>query len=110
MSTDTEIGHITQAGTNLFLDLGFDPKEAERLHSEAQQQINDAIQLKIQLMEALAHWIEEQHLKQNDAATILHVSRPRISDLVNKKTSKFTLDALVTMLNRVGKPVRFVIG
>jgi predicted XRE-type DNA-binding protein len=34
------------------------------------------------------------------------VSRPRLSDVVNQKTAKFTIDTLVEMLNRVGKPVR----
>ena len=34
------------------------------------------------------------------------VSRPRVSDVVNQKTAKFTIDTLVDMLSRVGKPVR----
>jgi len=38
------------------------------------------------------------------------VSRPRVSDLVNKKTSKFTIDTLVDMLSRVGKSVRLAAG
>jgi predicted XRE-type DNA-binding protein len=29
---------------------------------------------------------------------------------VNKKTAKFTIDTLVEMLARVGKPVRLVVG
>jgi predicted XRE-type DNA-binding protein len=49
-------------------------------------------------------------LKQADAAQILKVSRPRVSDVVNKKTAKFTIDTLVEMLSRVGKPVRLAIG
>ena len=38
------------------------------------------------------------------------VSRPRVSDVVNKKTAKFTIDTLVGMLSLVGKPVRLVAG
>jgi predicted XRE-type DNA-binding protein len=38
------------------------------------------------------------------------VSRPRISDVVSKQASKFTIDTLVEMLSRVGKPVRLAIG
>ncbi len=34
------------------------------------------------------------------------VSRPRVSDVVNQKTAKFTIGTLVEMLRRVGKPVR----
>ena len=44
------------------------------------------------------------------ATEILMVSRPRVSDVVNMKVSKFTIDTLVNMLSRVGKPVRLVIG
>lgn len=45
------------------------------------------------------------NLKQTEAAEILGVTRPRVSDLVNRKTVKFTIDALVDMLARAGKHV-----
>ena len=60
-------------------------------------------------MTELAGWIEQHRLKQAEAANILMVSRPRVSDVINKKTSKFTIDALVEMLSRVGKPVRLTV-
>ena len=49
-------------------------------------------------------------LEQAEAAEILMVSRPRVSGAVNKKTAKFTIDTLVEMLSRVGKPVRLAIS
>ena len=52
----------------------------------------------------------EPHLRQAEAAEILMVSRPRVSDVVNMKVRKFTIDTLVDMLSRVGKPVRLAIG
>jgi len=110
MKIDTEIRHVTSPGTNLFLDLGFPPEEARRLNLASQQQINDTKQLKEQLMAELTAWIELHHLKQAEAAAILMVSRPRVSDVVNKKTSKFTIDTLVEMLSRIGKPVRLAVG
>ena len=61
-------------------------------------------------MTELATWIEQHHLKQAQAAEILMVSRPRVSDVVNKKTDKFTIDTLVGMLSRVGRPVKLAIG
>jgi len=61
-------------------------------------------------MAELAAWIEQHHLKQAEAAEILRVSRPRVSDVVNRKTAKFTIDTLVKMLSRIGKPVRLAIG
>jgi predicted XRE-type DNA-binding protein len=33
-----------------------------------------------------------------------------VSDVVNKKTAKFTIDTLVEMLSRVGKPVKLAIS
>ena len=110
MTVDTEIRHVTKAGVNLFLELGFAPDEAERLHAASRQQINDTRLLKQQLMDELSNWITEHRLKQVEAAEILMVSRPRVSDVVNKKTGKFTIDALVEMLSRVGKPVTLAIG
>ena len=110
MKIDTEIRHVTKPGANLFLELGFSAVEAKRLQIASRQQINDTQQLKEQLMSELAEWIEQHHLKQADAAQILMVSRPRVSDVVNKKTAKFTIDTLVEMLSRVGKPVRLAIG
>lgn len=110
MKTDTEIRHVTKPGANLFLELGFAPAEAKRLQTASRQQINDTQLLKQQLMEELSTWITEHRLKQADAAEILMVSRPRVSDVVNKKSAKFTIDTLVEMLSRIGKPVRLEVG
>ena len=110
MTIDTEIRHVTKPGANLFLELGFSALEAKQLQIASRQQINDTQKLKEQLMSELVEWIEQHHLKQADAAQILMVSRPRVSDVVNKKTAKFTIDTLVEMLSRVGKPVRLAIG
>jgi predicted XRE-type DNA-binding protein len=54
----------------------------------------------------LAEWIAQHQLKQAEAARILMVSRPRVSDVINRKTAKFTIDTLVEMLSRIGKPMR----
>ena len=110
MKIDTEVRHITKPGANLFLELGFAPEEAKRLHAASRKQINDTLLIKRQLMDELATWIAEHHLKQAEAAQILMVSRPRVSDVVNKKTAKFTIDTLVGMLSLVGKPVKLVAG
>jgi predicted XRE-type DNA-binding protein len=104
MKIDTVIRHVTKPGANLFLELGFTPDEAKRLQAASRKQINDTRLLKQQLMKELSVWIAKHHLKQAEAAEILMVSRPRVSDVVNKKTAKFTIDTLVEMLSRVGKP------
>ena len=83
--------------------------EAKRLKAASRKQINDTRLLKRQRMEALSVWITKHNLKQA-AAGILMAPRPRVSDVVNKKTAKFTIDTLVEMLSRAGKPVRLTIG
>jgi predicted XRE-type DNA-binding protein len=110
MTIDTEIRHVTKSGANIFLELGFSPREAKRLQAASRKQINETHLLKQQLMEELSAWIADHHLRQAEAAVILMVSRPRVSDVVNKKTAKFTIDTLVEMLSRIGKPVKLAIG
>ena len=48
--------------------------------------------------------IEKKKLKQREAAELFSISRPAISDLVNGKIEKFSIDKLVTMLGRAGTP------
>lgn len=107
---DTKIRHITKPGANLFAELGFSPADARRHQAESRERIDHVVSLKKQLMGEIEGWIKESRLKQDEAAHILHVTRPRVSDVVNKKTSKFTLDSLVSMLSSAGKPVRIVSG
>lgn len=61
-------------------------------------------------MAELRQWIEQHDLKQAQAARILMVSRPRVYDVVNRKTSGFTIDAWVEMLSRAGTPARLAIS
>ncbi len=55
-------------------------------------------------------WIVDNHLKQAQAAEIFMVSHPWVSDAVHMKVSKFTIDTLVGMLRRIGKPVRLIVN
>lgn len=105
MSIETKSMHITRVGGNVFTDLGFDPKEAAALQAESKRIISEKIDIKERLMTEISVWIDEKHLKQAEAAKILGVTRPRVSDVVNKKSIKFTIDALVDMLARTGKQV-----
>jgi predicted XRE-type DNA-binding protein len=106
MKIDTKIRHTTPADGNIFLDLGFPPEEAAALHADSMRIISEKLAIKESLMNELAGWIAEKKLKQVDAAQILGVTRPRVSDVVNKKAIKFTIDALVDMLARTGKHVQ----
>ncbi len=92
-NTDTNITHITSSNGNIFEDLGFEPQEASKL------------KIKAQLMCQISEWIKKEQLKQEEASQLLHVTRPRVSDVLRGKTGKFTIDALVDMLERIGKHV-----
>ena len=109
MTIDTKSRHRTRAGGNVFLDLGFPPREAKRLLAHADAQIDESIRLKQQLMDEIAEWMKEASVTQAVAAEVLHVTRPRVSDAVNHKVEKFTIDALVSMLARIGKRVHLAV-
>ena len=106
MSSESIITHVTPVGGNIFADLGFEPDEATRLLAETDAVISEKLAIKDSLMTELAGWIEAKKLKQAEAAEILGVTRPRVSDVINKKAIKFTIDALVDMLARTGKHVQ----
>lgn len=106
---DTESRHITPVGGNIFADLGFEPKQAAKLQAESKKEIAQTIAMKQKLMGEISVWMRTEGLKQHEAALQLHVSRPRVSDVVNAKTEKFTLDTLVSMAGSIGKKVTMVI-
>jgi len=109
MSVETKSMHITPAGGNIFADLGFESEEAVRLLAETDRAISEKLAIKESLMTELARWIDTKQLKQAEAAAILGVTRPRVSDVINKKAVKFTIDALVDMLARTGKHVQLFV-
>jgi hypothetical protein len=43
MKIDTAIRHVTKAGANVFLELGFAPLEARRLRAASRKQISGAL-------------------------------------------------------------------
>ena len=106
MNIDAKIRHTTAADGNIFLDLGFPPEEAAKLLAETDKIISEKLAIKESLMTELAGWIEAKHLNQAEAAQILGVTRARASDVINRNSVKFTIDALVGMLARTGKHVQ----
>lgn len=86
---------VTPTTGNVFRDLGFGPEEAEHLLVRAD--------LMIQLQKLIA----SRRLKQREAAKVLRVTQPRISDLLRGRIDLFSTDALIDMLARLGAHVRF---
>ncbi|HDL7404630.1 TPA: XRE family transcriptional regulator [Yersinia enterocolitica] len=106
---DTASRHMTTAEDNIFSDLGFSDAQASQLLAESNAEIEQALVMKKALMTSIAGWIKSEGIRQVDAATLLHVSRPRVSDVVNQKTERFTLDSLVSMAGNIGKKVTLII-
>lgn len=109
MSLENQAMRVTPSCGNVFADLGFEPEEAAALKEQSARIISEKLAIKDSLMSELAEWIRTTKLKQAEAAEILGVTRPRVSDVINKKAVKFTIDALVDMLARTGKHVHLSI-
>lgn len=62
----------------------------------------ESLKVKSELMIMVERFIKEKGITQKEAARLLGVSQPRISDLVRGKIDRFTIDMLINMLSRVG--------
>ena len=60
------------------------------------------LKLRSHLMMILVHYIEEKGFTQKDAARVLHVSQPRISNLLGGKIHLFSVGMLLNMVERAG--------
>ena len=85
-------------------------EEAVLFNTQSQKNINDAQVLKEQLMSELAQWIVDNGFKQVQAAEILNTTRPRVSDLMNKKANKFTFDASLRCLVAPVRKLSFLLA
>ena len=88
---------VTPSTGSVFRDLGFSKEESEHLLVRAD--------LLIQVQKAIA----SRRLKQAEAARILRVTQPRVSDLLRGRIDLFSTDALIDMLARLGVAVRLVV-
>jgi len=87
---------MTRSRGNVFRELGFPPDEAEHLRVRSD--------LLLQLQKA----IRSKGLKQAEAAKLLDVTQPRVSDLMRGRLDLFSVDTLIDMLARFGIRVRVV--
>jgi hypothetical protein len=74
MKVDTKSRHRTKAGGNVFVDLGFPPKEAKRLLAHADAQIDESIRLKQQLMDEIAEWMRAASVGRSGRGSSCHAS------------------------------------
>ena len=88
---------MTRSTGNVFSDVGFSPEEAENLKIRAD--------LLIDLQEALSR----RRMKQAEAAKVLGVTQPRVSDLMRGRIELFSIDTMVNMLARLGIKVKVTV-
>jgi len=88
---------VVRSSGNVFQDLGFTPEGAEHL------------KIRSTLMIHLRKVIEARGMKQAEAAKLLGVTQPRISDLLQGKIHLFSIDTLIDMLARLGIRAKLVL-
>ena len=88
---------VTRSTGDVFRDLGFPAEEAEHLR------------IRSDLLIELQKTIGKRRLKQAEAARLLGVTQPRVSDLMRGRIDLFSTDALIDLLAHLGTRVRFVI-
>jgi len=79
---------------NIFEQIGFEKLEAANMKIRAEL-----------LLEIREH-LRRKGLKQKEAATLLEINQPEVSALMNGMIYKFSIDALVNMLARLGQEVK----
>jgi len=79
---------------NVFEQLGFEKPEAANMKIRAEL-----------LLEIREH-LRRKGLKQKEAAPLLEINQPEVSALMNGMIYKFSIDALVNMLARLGQEVK----
>ena len=80
----------------------------DAIEDSAEQAEN--MRLRASLMMALERYVTRNGMSQEQAATLLGVSQPRISNLMRGKISLFSLDMLVNMVAAAGLHVEMKIS
>ena len=62
----------------------------------------EACKIKSNLMAAIAAFIKQNGMTQQQTTDKMGVSQPRVSDVVRAKGERFTIDMLVNMLTSLG--------
>ncbi len=82
---------------NVFIDLGFPEHQA----------INIVARLK--LMMQIESIIKQQRWTPEEAAKLLGIRPPGVSELMSSRWEKFTVDVLMKLLDRLGREVEFTV-
>lgn len=81
---------IVSGSGNVFLDLGFEPAEAE------------VMLMRVKVLAQTSQRLKEKGWTQAKAAEELGITQPRVSRLLKGKVEDFSLDMLVTLAGKLG--------
>ncbi|WP_428249791.1 helix-turn-helix domain-containing protein [Ferrovibrio sp.] len=87
--------HVIEGSGNVFLDLGFDPAEAE------------VMKLRAEVMIRTVKRFKEQGWTQAEAARHLGITQPQVSRLIKGNVEDFSLDLLLALAIRAGLHPQF---
>jgi predicted XRE-type DNA-binding protein len=87
----------SRRGGNVFRDLGFSADEADHLR------------IRSELMARVQKVITAGGLKQAEAAELLGVTQPRVSDLMRGRIDLFNVETLIDMLAKLGVRTKLVL-
>jgi predicted XRE-type DNA-binding protein len=82
---------------NVFRDLGFSANEADHLR------------IRSELMAKVQKVIMARGLKQAEAAELIGVTQPRVSDLMRGRIDLFIVETLIDMLAKLGVRTKLVL-
>ncbi len=88
MKKKNTTSHVTTG--SVFKDLGFDEAESE------------ALEIKAALLNSILDVVEKRGYKQRDLEKVLDQPQPRVSELLNGKISKMSIEKLLNYLQRLG--------
>jgi predicted XRE-type DNA-binding protein len=87
---------VKQGSTNVYADLGF-PNADEML-------------IKAQLVSKIREIIKSQQWTQQQAAKVLGITQPKLSDMLNGRFRGISEVKLLDCLNRLGRNIQIVVG
>lgn len=79
-------------------------------HATETADVADNMVLRADIIIMIRDIIEKQGWTQTEAANKLGIKQPRVSDIMNGKIEKFTLDFLISMLSALGFKASFNFG
>lgn len=86
---------FTKSSGNVFEDIGFDDAKERLVKADLAIKINDII--------------KSRKLKQEEAASLLGVSQPKISAIANGRLKDFSIERLIEFLNKLDQDVKIII-